>query len=105
MKGQHRDGANVKGGHRDKRRRKWPTVVAIAAPALALLSFALSGQQGAYGGLLFWSLIIAYVVPSLIAYWRSMPNRAQTCVINVLLGWTVLGWVVALVMAVGAKKD
>lgn len=47
----------------------------------------------------------AYFLPSLIAWARSTPARVQNgvCVVNLLLGWTGLGWVWALVWAVSAE--
>jgi hypothetical protein len=52
-------------------------------------------------GFAIWVLIIiAYWAPVLIAWTRHVPNLAQVVVVvNLLLGWTFVGWVVALVMA------
>lgn len=44
-----------------------------------------------------------YVLPSLIAGRRHVPNAGSVAVINLLLGWTLVGWVVALAMAVRDK--
>ena len=41
----------------------------------------------------------AYLVPSLVAWCRGVPGIGQIVTVNVLLGWTVIGWIVALVMA------
>jgi hypothetical protein len=43
--------------------------------------------------------IAAYWIPTIIAYRRKLPERSQILVIDLLLGWTFIGWVVALVMA------
>jgi Superinfection immunity protein/zinc-ribbon domain len=49
-------------------------------------------------------LILAlYLVPSIIGFSRNMPNKGIICVINVFLGWTFIGWVVALAWACKAK--
>ncbi|MBY4575974.1 hypothetical protein ACN94_20730 [Gordonia paraffinivorans] len=45
-------------------------------------------------------LIGLYLLPSIIAQLRKVPNKGSTIVINVFLGWTIVGWVVALAMAV-----
>jgi hypothetical protein len=42
----------------------------------------------------------AYVLPFLIGLARRVPNLASLFVVNVFLGWTLIGWVVALAMAV-----
>jgi hypothetical protein len=34
-----------------------------------------------------------------------MPNKGSTIVVNVFLGWTFIGWVVALAMACGRKDS
>lgn len=48
--------------------------------------------------------LVLYFVPSVVAAARKAKATAPVVVINVLLGWTVLGWVVALAMAFGEKK-
>ena len=45
-------------------------------------------------------VLTVYGLPSIIAYQRRAPNLWSVVVINVLLGWTFVGWVVALAMAV-----
>lgn len=45
------------------------------------------------------AVLILYVAPSLAARTRGVRNFGSVVVINVLLGWTVIGWVVALAMA------
>ncbi|MCX4677547.1 superinfection immunity protein [Streptomyces sp. NBC_01433] len=44
-------------------------------------------------------LVIAYFIPAIVAFTRNVPNRGSVLVINLLLGWTVIGWIVALAMA------
>jgi hypothetical protein len=45
-----------------------------------------------------------YVLPLIIAYLRGAPDRASVAVINVLLGWTYVGWVVALALAARDRR-
>ena len=40
-----------------------------------------------------------YWVPSIVAVARRVPNVGSVIVIDLLLGWTVVGWVVAMAMA------
>jgi hypothetical protein len=40
-----------------------------------------------------------YLLPCLIGYARRAPDLAVIAVINILLGWTFIGWVVALALA------
>jgi Superinfection immunity protein len=48
-------------------------------------------------GIVAW--VAAYWVPTIVAFRRKVPNRGSIAVINGLLGFTVVGWVVALAMA------
>ena len=40
-----------------------------------------------------------YLLPCLIGCARRAPDMGAVAVINILLGWTLIGWVVALAMA------
>ena len=40
-----------------------------------------------------------YFLPSLLAFHRKVPSPGSVIVINLFLGWTFIGWVVALAMA------
>ena len=41
-----------------------------------------------------------YFLPTLIAFLRQHKNKLAIFLLNLLLGWTVLGWVVSLVWSV-----
>ena len=55
-------------------------------------------------GLLEISLVVLifafYFLPTLIAFLRQHKNKLAIFLLNLLLGWTVLGWVVSLVWSV-----
>ena len=40
-----------------------------------------------------------YWLPSIIGYFRHVPTIVSVVVTNALLGWTVVGWFIALTMA------
>ncbi len=44
-------------------------------------------------------LFVPYFLPTIIAVVRHVPNVGSVLVVNLLLGWTLVGWVVALAMA------
>jgi hypothetical protein len=46
---------------------------------------------------LLWAL---YMLPTILAYSLSNKNLPAICLLNVLLGWTFIGWVVALIWVV-----
>lgn len=51
---------------------------------------------------LAWILTVVtlgYFLPWAIALTRRKPNSGTIGLLNLLLGWTVVGWVVALVMS------
>jgi hypothetical protein len=47
---------------------------------------------------------IIYFLPFMIANSRRHHNQGGIFILNLLLGWTAIGWVIALVMACGSKK-
>ncbi len=57
---------------------------------LAVMTLTLLGASGC----------AAYLLPLLIGWARHAPDLAAIAVINITLGWTLAGWVIALAMAV-----
>jgi hypothetical protein len=54
------------------------------------------------GGAAVFLVIIgigAYFLPTIVAVARKVTNQGSVAVINFFLGWTLIGWVVALAMA------
>jgi hypothetical protein len=49
-------------------------------------------------------LTLGYMLPWAIAATRGKSNAAAIGLVNLLAGWTVIGWIVALVMACGAHQ-
>ena len=43
--------------------------------------------------------VVAYFAPTLVAYKRRRVSFVAIAATNVLLGWTLIGWVVALIWA------
>jgi hypothetical protein len=48
----------------------------------------------------FGLTFVMYFLPSIVALARSKRDTAAIVLLNLFLGWTVIGWVVALVWAV-----
>jgi hypothetical protein len=44
--------------------------------------------------------LLVYFIPSLVASTRNQDNRFSIFAINLVLGWTVVGWIGALVWAI-----
>ena len=53
----------------------------------------------------FLLAIAAYVIPSLVARSRRHVNRNAIYALNLLGGWTFIGWVVALVWALTSNIE
>jgi len=66
-----------------------------------IASAAVGFGGGGFGALLLFVLIAgAYFIPTLVAYVRKVTNVGSVFVINLFLGWTFVGWIVALAMSV-----
>jgi len=51
------------------------------------------------GWILLMIVTLAYFVPWFIGWRRHVPNLGAVAVVNILAGWTFVGWVAALAMA------
>jgi len=80
---------------RRKRNRSNLTWVAILA-TLGLLYLGVHSSTSLTATLI---VSLAYFLPTIVAVYRKVPNQGSVAVINVFLGWTLIGWVVALAMA------
>jgi len=60
------------------------------------------GFLALHGLLILLVLIFFGLLPSLIAFVRRHHNRYAILVLNVFLGWTLIGWAVALVWSLTA---
>lgn len=57
-----------------------------------------SDFEGLFSFALFWIAgIAAYFLPMLIAIFRRHHNAMAISLVNVVFGWTLLGWIVALI--------
>lgn len=64
------------------------------------------GSMSAYGP---WELMLIMfvigLIPSIIAFKKNHPHRLFILILNILLGWTFIGWIAALVWALLPEKD
>jgi FtsH-binding integral membrane protein len=89
--------------HMSKRFNKWW----LAVPCGILFLIVLLSQSDQTGGapvtgaflLLVLLCLAVYFFPAIKAYQEKKPNRQAILVLNIFLGWTLIGWVVALVWA------
>ncbi|PYZ98754.1 hypothetical protein CR205_09320 [Alteribacter lacisalsi] len=55
--------------------------------------------------LVFILATVFYFLPVIIAVSREKDNVAAVAIMNILLGWTFIGWVIALVWAFTDKRE
>ena len=60
------------------------------------------GGNAAVGAVLLILLAVGYFIPTIIAATRHVPNVGSVVAINLFLGWTAIGWIIALAMAFGS---
>ncbi len=70
---------------------------------IRLSAAASAGSGGIAVAIVLVILVVAaialYWIPTVIAYFRHVPDIGSVVVINALLGWTLIGWIVALALA------
>jgi hypothetical protein len=85
----------------------WRMYLIIAVACLSLVpasgAGAVEAQEGdtssGLGIFLLIIIVIGYFLPTVIVWFRRHPSGVAIFLLNLLLGWTVVGWVVALVWA------
>ena len=69
-------------------------------------SYAQSSGTDGNSTTIIWLLLLAlYFLPSIIAGHRKHRNRGAIKALNLLLGWTFVGWVIALVWSLTADTE
>ncbi|MFC5373663.1 superinfection immunity protein [Brevundimonas faecalis] len=53
----------------------------------------------------FILLLVGYFVPSMIAFAQKRRGRGEILLFNFLLGWTIVGWIAALVMTLMLERE
>ena len=71
---------------------------------VGILSLMLSGKEGVANNIVTCAILAIlsaiYMLPTIFAHANGKRNRAAIFVLNLFLGWIILGWVVALVWSV-----
>lgn len=75
----------------------------VPVPAMA------SGGAAVAGGILLFVACLfgtaAYFVPTIIAFARKKSNKIAILVLNLFLGWSLIGWVISLVWALSNDQQ
>jgi hypothetical protein len=48
--------------------------------------------------------VAMYFVPTIVAWRRLHPNRTTIFLLNLLAGWTLLGWILALFWSISRRR-
>ena len=67
---------------------------------IAAAATATSPAQAVLSLVVLVLLIGLYFLPTVLAFIRRVPNVIQVALVNFFFGWSVIGWIIALIMAV-----
>lgn len=54
--------------------------------------------------LLLVLMFVSYMLPTIVAACRPHPSRLGVCVLNIVAGWTMVGWIAAFIWACAQTK-
>ena len=81
-------------------------VVVLAVIALTLAPRYIDDFSTTVWAYLIWAILIAgYFLPTIIAGRRKHHNLPAIIAVNLLLGWTLLGWLIALIWSLTAVHN
>lgn len=83
-------------------------VIALSILIGTILGSAPIGQQlGGSGGLILLTMLVLflYLLPAFIAYERSHRQRHAILILNVVFGWSFVGWIIALIWSAMSARD
>lgn len=75
-----------------------------AYPQRVVVTDQQTSSAGVVVSWVFTVLTLGYFLPWAIAETRGRSNSLAIGLLNFLLGWTLIGWIVALVMACGSHQ-
>ena len=78
---------------------RWVVRLALVALAFLGLQWLTYNVPDAFGWILFACLVLLYFLPTTVALNAMNRQTLAIFVLNLFLGWTLIGWVVALVWA------
>lgn len=81
----------------------WIGGLAIATLVFAAIGSGTNSAAAVSAPLFFVCALLLYFSPAILAHKRQHANAMAITVLNIVLGWTVLGWVVSLVWAFTAS--
>jgi hypothetical protein len=49
--------------------------------------------------LMLMAIVLIYMLPTFVAFAREHPRRHDIAVVNILFGWTLIGWIAVFLWA------
>jgi uncharacterized membrane protein len=50
-------------------------------------------------------VVVLYMLPTFLAFGREHPRRQDVAVVNILFGWTLIGWIAVFLWALLARPQ
>ena len=86
----------------------WLLPIDAAAGGLAILIVSSSTSASLGIAAIAAAIVVValplYILPVIIAYLRPAPDRTSVVIVSIFLGWTYVGWVIALALAVRDRR-
>ena len=79
----------------------------IALNVMALPAHAAANYETAMGFIVALGLVVSaigYIIPGLIAWDRGHHDQRKIWIVTIVLGWTGIGWVIALIWAFNGPR-
>ena len=48
---------------------------------------------------------IIYFLPTIIGFWKEKYNKNSILIINLLTGWSVIGWIISVILVASSKEN
>jgi hypothetical protein len=55
--------------------------------------------------LMLMAIVVIYMLPTIVAFGREHPRRQDVAVVNIPLGWTLIGWILVFLWASLAETE
>ena len=82
---------------REEAERKKTSSVTIVIGFIVIISLILSYLSKSFIPLFFVLIPIIYFMPTIISYEKNKRNSRAILLLNFFLGWTIVGWIIALI--------
>lgn len=79
--------------------KRWTGPIALSVIAYAFCAWTALSTGDLFHGTALLFMIALYWLPSYVAVWRGHKGIVGTVMVNLFFGWTIIGWIIAMAMA------